>query len=247
MAETVQKYRLCRTCVERQAGDVADFQVVPDDDCFICGGLTARVEAVAEDAAVRAESYEFKTFVVGLSLPEGVQEREDEVRSAFKLKGKQTIKTQLSAIIGARVAGKLRKKLDKSRLDLTILIDLANSLIRIQSRSLFFFGRYTKPRGVFQRRERCSECLGRGCEACQQTGLDPTPSVEEKVGRKLVAATRAEGARFETAVQPARNAPAPVISNPTSERRRDSMAAGSSPLTIGGTTDLLAAALSAGS
>jgi tRNA pseudouridine synthase 10 len=38
--------------------------------------------------------------------------------------------------------------------------------------------------------------MGKGCESCRQTGLDVAPSVEEKVGKKLAAATGASGVKF---------------------------------------------------
>jgi tRNA pseudouridine synthase 10 len=49
---------------------------------------------------------------------------------------------------------------------------------------LFLYGRYTKPRGVAQRRLFCEECGGRGCERCQGTGY-ASPSVEGLVSKKL--------------------------------------------------------------
>ncbi len=196
MAEAVQRYRLCETCLERQGGSPSDFEVVAHEECFICGGLMARVGSVAKSVVRKAKGYEFRTFGIGLSMPAGVQEREDEVRSALKLMGRETIKTQLSKTMVAEISRELRKKADKLNPDLTAVVDLASSRIDIYSRPLFFYGRYTKPEGVAQRRERCPECSGRGCESCGMTGFDRSPSVEEKVGRKLVDATAAESAKF---------------------------------------------------
>ncbi|MDV3278232.1 MAG: hypothetical protein LYZ69_07185 [Nitrososphaerales archaeon] len=196
MTEALERYRLCEACFERQAGNAKDFEVVRGSDCFICAGLMDRVEPVSESARRQAARYEFGTFGVGVMMPEGVQEREDEIRSTLRLKGKQTVKTQLSALVAARLAQELRKKQNKTNPDLTILVDFGGSQIKLQSRPLFFYGRYAKPRGVAQRRELCRVCMGKGCESCGQTGFDTSPSVEEKVGRKLVAATGASGAKF---------------------------------------------------
>ncbi len=196
MAEAVQRYRLCEPCLGRQGGRPSDFQTVDRNECFICGGLMARVEEFAESVARKAKDHQFTTFGVGLSMPPGVQEREDEVRSALKLKGRETIKTQLSRSIATRVAEELGKKPAKLSPDLTAVVDLATSNVGIFSKPLFFYGRYTKPRGMAQRRERCPECSGRGCEVCKLTGFDRSSSVEERVGSELTRATGAKSAKF---------------------------------------------------
>lgn len=188
-------YRLCETCARRQGGNRQRFEVVPGSECFICGGLLERLDAVAEGAR-DARHYEFRTFGVGLTMPAGIQEREDEVRSALQLKGERTVKAQISLLLSAKLARGLRRRASKADPDLTILFDLANSRVSLHSRSVFFYGRYTKPRGVAQRRELCRSCWGKGCEACAQTGHDLTPSVEEKLGRKLMEITGASGTKF---------------------------------------------------
>ena len=141
---------------------------------------------MAEAAARAARRYQFETFAVGISLPEGVQEREDELRSNLKLKGNETIKTQTAKLIAAHVSGKLRKRVDKSRPDLTLLVNTDSGDIAVSSRPVFFYGRYTKPRGVSQKRELCPCCLGIGCSKCGKTGFERKPSVEELLRRKLL-------------------------------------------------------------
>jgi tRNA pseudouridine synthase 10 len=155
-----------------------------------------RASAMTANVAERAKEYEFRTFSVGLSMPEGVQEREDEVRSSMKLKGRETIKTQLSKTIAAGVERLLKKRPDKLNPDLTAVVDVAGSQAKIHSRSLFFYGRYTKPRGVSQRKERCAKCSGSGCETCRMTGFTRLVSVESLVGSRLASDAGAESVKF---------------------------------------------------
>lgn len=196
MAEAVQRYRLCQKCLERQDGNRSDFVAVGFDECFICGGLMGRVDELVKTVATEAAAYEARTFGIGLSMPEGVQEREDEIRSTLKLKGRQTIKTELSKMMAAGIERELRKGQDKMNPDLMATVDVANTKVAIHSRPLFFYGRYTKPRGIAQRRARCAKCAGRGCDACRMTGFKRSPSVELAVGRRLMAETEAEESRF---------------------------------------------------
>jgi tRNA pseudouridine synthase 10 len=148
--------------------------------------LVEHVDELVRNVVTLARPYEFRTFAVGLSLPEGIQEREDELRSTMKLKGRETIKLQLSAMIANEVSNKLRKKIDKFVPDLTAIADLSSFQVRLFSRPLFFYGRYTKSAGIAQRREWCPECRGKGCEVCRLTGFAPRRSVEGVVRKKLL-------------------------------------------------------------
>jgi tRNA pseudouridine synthase 10 len=196
LAEAVQRYRLCERCLERQGGNETDFVAVGFDECFICEGLMGRVGELVGKVVNEAVAYGFRTFGIGLSMPEGVQEREDEIRSVLKLKGRQTIKTELSKTMAASVGRELKKEQDKMNPDLLATVDVAESRVAIHSRPLFFYGRYTKPRGIAQRKERCAKCSGRGCDACRMTGFERSASVELGVGRRLMAECGAKEAKF---------------------------------------------------
>ena len=185
MPEAVQKYKLCATCLRRQDGRAGDFEVAEDEDCFICRGLMNEVQGMAAKVVKEARRFDFRTFAIGLSMPEGLQEREDEVRSSMKLKGRETVKVQLSNAIGREAARALRKTIRKDRPDLTLIVDPAKGQIRAFSKPLFYYGRYTKPRGIAQRRGLCVECKGRGCEKCGNGGFDLSPSVEGLVRKKF--------------------------------------------------------------
>jgi len=182
-------YRLCTHCAGRQGVEAATFEVVRGKDCFICVGLMDEMPSLARNAARAAKRYEFRTFSVGISLPEGVQEREDELRSVLKLKGSQTVKTHASRVVSAVVASNLRKKVDKLRPDLMLVVGVAGREVSITSRPLFYYGRYTKVPGVSQRKEVCHRCSGAGCKHCGGTGFERKPSVEAVVGKRLAGLT----------------------------------------------------------
>ena len=140
---------------------------------------------MAEVAARKVRRYQFETFAVGVSLPEGIQEREDELRSDLRLRGNETIKTQVAKLIAAHVSGKFRKHIDKLKPDLTLLVSPGTGEIAASSRPVFFYGRYTKPRGASQKRKLCPDCSGAGCSSCRETGFERKPSVEGLLRRKL--------------------------------------------------------------
>lgn len=143
-----------------------------------------------------ARAREYRTFAVGLTLPQGVQEREDEIRASLKMKGGETIKLQLSREIAESVGRATGKKVDRLKPDITALVDLSRMKVSISGRPLFYTARYTKPRGVSQRRGLCQSCGGRGCKRCGGSGFDPAVSVESLFRRKLSDATGTDSIRI---------------------------------------------------
>ncbi len=195
MPRVLQKHRLCASCLERQGGDSEEFELSPPEDCFICRGLFSEVGEIAKAIAKAARRYEFRTFAIGLGMPEGVQEREDELRSSLKMKGGETVKVQLSRMIAQSASRALRKGVDKGRPDLMVVADLQKAALALSSRPLFYYARYTKPSGVSQRNELCRECHGRGCKKCRLTGFQAGQSVEALL-RKRLAETGGEKMTF---------------------------------------------------
>ena len=164
--------------------------LAPDEDgCFICEGISGNLGGIIQRTLSRLGKFEFRTFSVGLMLPQGVQEREDSLRSELRIRGGETIKSELSNRIAHEVARNLGKgkKMDRLHPDATVLVDISNGSVTVNSKPLFLYGRYTKPRGVSQRRLFCEDCNGRGCENCQGTGYSSLPSVEGLISKKLSA------------------------------------------------------------
>jgi tRNA pseudouridine synthase 10 len=182
---TSHPYRLCELCSERQKGGGQVFDVVPVSECFVCAGLMDRTKSMASMAVKKARGYEFEKFAVGVSLPDGVQEREDELRATLKLKGNETIKTQVARLVADQVSSSLGKRVDKRKPDVTILANFGSDDVSVASRPAFYYGRYAKPAGISQRRTFCEQCGGSGCHKCRNTGFEQRPSVEDALREKL--------------------------------------------------------------
>jgi tRNA pseudouridine synthase 10 len=185
MSQALQRFRLCEVCLERQGVKVPQLELATPKECFICRGLTAELVPVTRKLAKKIHGHEFHDFSVGLTLPEGVQEREDELRAEWKIKGRETIKAQMSRNIATALSKRSRRKVNKLRPELLILVDLTSKDAKFLSRPVFVYGRYTKPSGLPQHTQHCSACGGRGCQTCSFTGLDSAPSVESVLQKKV--------------------------------------------------------------
>jgi tRNA pseudouridine synthase 10 len=144
-----------------------------------------RTEKMAEAVAREARRYQFRTFAIGVTFPQGIQEREDELRSELKLKGSETIKIQAARLVAGQVSDRLRKRVDRQRPDVMLLADFGAGHVTANARPLFYYGRYTKPPGISQRRSLCERCQGGGCKKCHNTGFELKPSVEDALRAKL--------------------------------------------------------------
>jgi tRNA pseudouridine synthase 10 len=186
--ERPPEFRLCRFCRERQGAEGSDLTLTGHvDGCFICNGISDNLGVLTERIISRLGKFEFRTFSIGLVLPQGVQEREDTLRSELKIRGGETIKSELAGRLAKAVLKGMRggKKVDRLHPDATVLVDIGEGSVAVTSKPLFLYGKYTKPRGVAQRRLFCEECNGRGCERCKGTGYSTSPSVEGLVSKKL--------------------------------------------------------------
>ncbi len=186
MPETPAAYRLCQWCSEREGQGDVKFEPAPPGGCFVCAGLMDTAATMAKRAVTGAKGYQFETFAVGVSFPGVVQEREDELRSDLKLKGNETVKTQAARLVSRQVAEALHKRIDRQRPDLSLLVDFGEGKVTAMARPVFFYGRYSKPAGIVQRRLYCQHCGGDGCKKCRNTGFEQRQSVEGLLGKKLV-------------------------------------------------------------
>ena len=168
-----EEIRLCSFCLVRQGVSKHDSKRlgVPARDCELCKGAILNIDSLAKIACEKLAGYEFSTFLVGTTLPQGLLDKEDEIRSHFKIRGREGIKAQITRSIGKKVAERLRKRIDYARPDVTLLVSLADNSVSITSRSIWVSARYTKnQRGLAQRSSICRVCSGIGCAVCNYRG-----------------------------------------------------------------------------
>ncbi|MDX1533042.1 MAG: pseudouridine synthase, partial [Nitrosopumilaceae archaeon] len=111
---------------------------------------------------------------------------DDLLRSKFKLKGIDSVKTDVSRQLAKKFAKKTKAKIDHLKPDLTITVNFKNNSIDLYSKSVILAGRYTKnSRNLPQKQKSCVDCKGKGCITCQYHGLSSFDSVEGKISEFL--------------------------------------------------------------
>jgi tRNA pseudouridine synthase 10 len=192
----LKQYRLCRWCFGRHAAG----RTKPDKQCYICRGLMDGLDSIANRVLGAVRDYEFETFLIGATLPTQIYEREDAMRARLKIRGKETVKNQLTRELGMRLGRMVGKKVEymKPEITVSLTIDKENNVdVAVKSRPLALFGRYVKKsRGVPQKQDRCPSCEGRGCASCNYSGLSGYGSIEGVIAKWLVEMTGGQVPKF---------------------------------------------------
>ncbi len=191
----LKQYKLCKRCSERHGGDGES-----PDRCYICRGLMDSLYSILGRIVEAVEGYEFKTFLIGATLPTQIYEREDAIRARLKIRGRESAKSQLTSELGMRLARMNGKKVEYMKPDITIYvtIDKENKVeVAVKSRPLVLSGRYVKKsRGLPQKQDRCPSCKGKGCDSCSYSGLSGYGSVEGLIAKGLAEKTGGQMPKF---------------------------------------------------
>ncbi|MDX1596219.1 MAG: pseudouridine synthase [Nitrosopumilaceae archaeon] len=150
-----------------------------DDKCFICKNLMDNLKPYLELMLEKSSDYQYSTFVVGAILKPSIIDRDDFIRSKFKLKGIDSIKTDLTHELSNYFKRKTRKIIDPLDPELTLTVNTKDKSCEVRSKYLIFSSRYSKfKRGMPQKQKRCSNCNGKGCMECNMHGITSFDSVE---------------------------------------------------------------------
>lgn len=174
------------------------------DNCHLCHkgekSVYDMIPSIAERATEYTKSIEFGSFLVG-SVPDAIlSERQDEIRSQFGLLNAETLKSDFNRELGKQIGINLGKTVDFDRPDLVIVYNMDEDSLSIQINPIFIFGRYRKlERGIPQSKWDCSECNGKGCSSCNDTGRRYPDSIAEYVGVPTRISTNGKKFKFHAA------------------------------------------------
>lgn len=171
------------------------FPAVPEERCWVCGGVFSRVPLWAEKAWELSQDYEFKTFLFGVHLSPRLEATEEFLAEEFPSPWAEPVRRHLNRSLGQAFEGILRREgrtadVDYARPDIQFLVDIEKDEVQLQVNPVVFYGRYRKlARGVAQTTWTCPHCRGKGCEVCGGTGKLSATSVEELVVPVFLEAT----------------------------------------------------------
>ena len=181
---------LCYRCSKRQGLDKYANQ------CYICNGLMDRLDNIFELIKHAIKGYEFNTFLIGVTVDQGIIEREDEIRARLKIKGKASIKNDITSSLSKMLSNYNNTKQDYRDPDLIIHVDLVGNFVYTRSKAIYLSARYRKlKRGLSQKMAKCYNCKGIGCHNCNFKGYNDD-SIEAIISSKLIDIYNADSVKF---------------------------------------------------
>ncbi|MDE1868126.1 MAG: tRNA pseudouridine(54/55) synthase Pus10, partial [Thaumarchaeota archaeon] len=159
----------------------------PPKTCYICKNMMSNLDSTLKKMIEMAKEYQFSTFLIGAILQPSIHDRDDVIRSKFKLRGITSIKSDITREIGKSFSRKTRAKVDYQNPDLVFTIDFKKECYEIKPKAILLQARYTKNvRGLPQKQKSCDQCEGKGCFVCNFHGICEFDSVEGKIAKFLI-------------------------------------------------------------
>lgn len=165
--------------------------------CYICKNLLSNLSQYVKLMLESSSQFEFHTMLVGAMVKPSIIDRDDFIRSKYKLRGIDGIKTDITKELGKQFTRKTKKKIDFLDPELTFTVNFKDDICNVRSKSIFLQGRYVKTqRGLSQKQKPCSNCFGKGCRMCNYHGISEFDSVEGKISEYLFSKFGGTTAKF---------------------------------------------------
>ncbi len=156
------------------------------EKCYICKNLFDNLGHFLKLLIDTSSNYTFKTFSVGATIKPSIVDRDDFIRSQYKLKGIDSIKTDITKELGRLYSRKTKRVIDHVDPDVTFTVNLKEELCQLRSKSITLLGRYVKSkRGYPQKQRSCDNCFGKGCRICDFHGISEFNSVEGVISKLI--------------------------------------------------------------
>ncbi len=194
----IKKYDLCDHCLGRLfskqlhlssnklLGKKLKKNLISTQKCYICKNLFDNLNHFLKLMLDASSNYFYTSFSVGAMIKPSIVDRDDYIRSKYKLKGIDSIKTDITKELGKLFSRKTKKTVDHLDPEITFTLNLKDEHCQLRSKSITLSGRYVKTlRGLPQKQKSCDNCSGKGCRICNFHGISEFKSVEGIISKFL--------------------------------------------------------------
>lgn len=152
--------------------------------CYICKNIFDNLDYFIKMMLNNSSNYEYSSFSIGIILKPSIIERDDIIRSKFKLQGIDGIKTSIIQEITKNFSKRTKKILDNRDPDIVFTINFKDDSLETRTKPIYLYGRYLKnERKLQQKQKSCDNCSGKGCRTCLFHGISEFNSIEGIVSK----------------------------------------------------------------
>ena len=152
--------------------------------CYVCKNLFDNLDHFLKLMLESSSDYSFSSFNIGAIIKPSIVDRDDQIRSKYKLRGIDSIKTDITKELSKLFSRKTKRKINSLNPDLTLTVNIKDVTCHVRSKSITISGRYIKKlRGLPQKQKACENCSGKGCRGCSFHGISNFDSVEGIVSK----------------------------------------------------------------
>ncbi len=192
----IKKYDLCDQCLGRLflkqlhlssnklLGKKLKNGCDSKNKCYVCKNLFCTLDHFLKLMLDSSSNYVFNTYGVGVMIKPSIVDRDDFLRSKYKLKGIDSVKADITKELIKLFSKKTNKMIDPLDPEITFTLNLKDESCQLRSKSITISGRYIKSkRGISQKQKSCGNCSGKGCRICDFHGISEFDSVEGVISK----------------------------------------------------------------
>ena len=155
--------------------------------CYICKNIFDSLELVLSNIFEKSSHFDFKTFHLGITLKPSFLERDDYLKSKFKIKGIENVKFAIAKELAKKISRRTNSKRITDDPDLFIQANFKDESCILRAKPMFVYGRYNKKiRKLPQKQGLCRSCNGVGCHNCDFKGIENLQSIEGKISNLFI-------------------------------------------------------------
>ena len=194
----IKKYNLCDYCLGRLftkqlrlssnklLGKKLKNGRESNHSCYICKNLFDNLDHFLKLMLDSSFDYKFRTFSIGTIIKPSIVDRDDALKSEFKLRGIDGVKYDITKELGKLFSKKTKKTANYIDPEIIFTVNLKEPSCNLRSKPIVISGRYTKSkRGYFQKQKSCDNCSGKGCRTCDFHGISEFNSVEGVISKLI--------------------------------------------------------------
>ena len=194
----IKKYNLCDYCLGRLftkqlrlssnklLGKKLKNGRESNHSCYICKNLFDNLDHFLKLMLDSSFDYKFRTFSIGTIIKPSIVDRDDALKSEFKLRGIDGIKSDITKELVKLFSKKTKKITNYIDPEIIFTVNLKEPSCNLRSKPIVISGRYTKSkRGYSQKQKSCDNCSGKGCRSCNFHGISEFNSVEGVISKLI--------------------------------------------------------------